>query len=118
MLDHISITVADIAAAERFYDAIMSALGVVKVGRREDWLGYGERARPAYLDRVYISVRKGGKPEEAFGRHWCFKAKWRMQGDAVLGARLAAGGRDDGPPGLRGYHPSHHSAFLTDPHRK
>ena len=79
MLDHISITVTDIAAAERFYDAIMSALGVVKVGRREDWLGYGERARPAYPDRVYISVRKGGKPEEAFGRHWCFKAKWRMQ---------------------------------------
>jgi catechol 2,3-dioxygenase-like lactoylglutathione lyase family enzyme len=43
MLDHVSITVSDIAAAERFYDAIMSALGVVKVGRRDDWLGYGER---------------------------------------------------------------------------
>jgi len=40
--------VSDIAAAERFYDAIMKALDVVKVGRRDDWLGYGERARPAY----------------------------------------------------------------------
>ena len=45
MLDHVSITVSDIAAAEKFYDAIMNALGVVKVGRRDDWLGYGERSR-------------------------------------------------------------------------
>jgi hypothetical protein len=64
MLDHVSITVSDIAAAERFYDAIMKELGVVKVGRREDWLGYGERSRPAYPERVYISIRKGGKPDE------------------------------------------------------
>ena len=47
MLDHVSITVSDIAAAERFYDAIMKVLDVVKVGRRPDWLGYGERSRPA-----------------------------------------------------------------------
>ena len=54
----------------------------MKVGRRDDWLGYGERARPAYPDRVYLTIRKGAKPEEAFGRHWCFKAKWRKQVDA------------------------------------
>jgi hypothetical protein len=79
MLDHVSITVSDIQAAERFYDAIMKTLGVVKVGRRDDWLGYGERARPAYPDRVYLTIRKGERPEEAAGRHWCFKAKWRTQ---------------------------------------
>src|SRR3954471_5057002 len=115
MLDHISINVADIAAAERFYDAIMRVLGVVKVGRREEWLGYGERARPAYPDRVYISVRRGGKPEEAFGRHWCFKAKRRTPVDAFWGARLGDGGGDDGPPGLRESHASYYSAFLRDP---
>jgi len=38
MLDHVSIMVSDIPAAERFYDAIMDALDVVKVGRRDDWL--------------------------------------------------------------------------------
>jgi catechol 2,3-dioxygenase-like lactoylglutathione lyase family enzyme len=79
MLDHVSITVSDIAAAERFYDSIMKVLGVVKVGRREDWLGYGERARPAYPERVYISIRKGTKPDEDSGRHWSFKAKWRTK---------------------------------------
>ena len=87
MLDHVSITVSDIPAAERFYDAIMKVLGVVKVGRREDWLGYGERSRPAYPDRVYLSIRKGAKPEDAFGRHWCFKAKLAEPGRRVLGCR-------------------------------
>ncbi len=37
MLDHVSITVSDLAAAERFYDAIMKALDVVKVGRSDLW---------------------------------------------------------------------------------
>jgi len=101
MLDHVSITVSDIASAEPFYDAIMEVLGIVKVGRREDWLGYGERARPAYPDRVYLSIRKGAKPEDAFGRHWCFKAKCRSRVDAFWDAGIASGGRDDGPPGLR-----------------
>ena len=115
MLDHVSITVSDIAAAERFYDAIMKALGVVKVGRRDDWLGYGERARPAYPDRVYLTIRKGPKPDDAFGRHWCFKARWQTQVDAFWDAGIAAGGTDDGPPGLRDYHASYYAAFLRDP---
>jgi catechol 2,3-dioxygenase-like lactoylglutathione lyase family enzyme len=89
MLDHVSITVSDIAAAERFYDAIMKVLDVVKVGRRPDWLGYGERSRPAYPERVYISIRKGAKPDAASACHWCFKAKWRTQVDAFWDAGIA-----------------------------
>src|SRR3990170_6322415 len=96
MLDHVSITVSDIAAAERFYDAIMKALDVVKVGRRDNWLGYGERARAAYPERIYIAIYQGPKPEEGSRRHWCFKARCRTQGDAFWGAGLAAGGRGDG----------------------
>ena len=115
MLDHVSITVSDIAAAERFYDAIMKTLDVVKVGRRDDWLGYGERARAAHPDRVYLTIRKGPKPEDAFGRHWCFKARWQTQVDAFWDAGIAAGGTDDGAPGLRDYHASYYAAFLRDP---
>ena len=115
MLDHVSITVSDMHAAERFYDAIMKTLDVVKVGRRDDWLGYGERARPDYPDRVYLTIRKGVRPEGAIGRHWCFKAKWRKQVDAFWGAGIAAGGTNDGAPGLRDYHASYYAAFLRDP---
>ncbi len=66
-------------------------------------------------ERVYISIRKGGKPDEASGRHWCFKAKWRTQVDAFWDAGIAAGGSDDGPPGLRNHHASYYAAFLKDP---
>ena len=115
MLDHISITVSDLDAAERFYDAIMQALGVVKVGRRDNWLGYGERARADYPERVYIAIYTGPKPEAGSRRHWCFKAKSRTEVDAFWDAGIAAGGSDDGPPGLRDYHPSYYAAFLRDP---
>lgn len=115
MLDHVSITVSDIAVAEPFYDAIMAALGVVKVGARGDWLGYGERARPEHPDRVYLSIRKGDRPGPAYGRHWCFKATSRAVVDAFWQAGLAHGGVDQGAPGLRDYHPGYYAAFIADP---
>src|SRR3954464_12276174 len=101
MLDHVSIVVSDMAGAEHFYDAIMKALGVVKVGRRDNWLGYGERARAAYPDRVYIAIYLGPKPEQDSRGHWDLKAKWRTQVDPFWDAGIAAGGSDDGAPGLR-----------------
>jgi catechol 2,3-dioxygenase-like lactoylglutathione lyase family enzyme len=115
MLDHVSITVSDIASAEPFYDAIMAALGVVKVGARGDWLGYGERARPEQPERIYLSIRKGDKPDPAAGRHWCFKAATRAVVDAFWRCGLATGGIDQGAPGLRTYHPGYYAAFLADP---
>lgn len=115
MLDHVSITVSDISVAERFYDAIMQALGVIKVGRRDNWLGYGERARPDQPERVYIAIYLGAKPEEGSRRHWCFKAKSRPEVDAFWNAGIANGGSDDGSPGLRDYHPCYYAAFLRDP---
>jgi catechol 2,3-dioxygenase-like lactoylglutathione lyase family enzyme len=114
MLDHVSITVSDLLAAERFYDAIMKALDVVKVGRRDDWFGYGERARAAHPDRVYLTIRKGAKPKEAYDRHWCFKAKSRAQVDAFWHAGVAAGGMNEGRPGPRDYHAYYYVAFLRD----
>src|SRR5258705_10452134 len=104
MLDHVSITVSDIAAAERFYDAIMKALGVVKVGRRDDWLGYGERARPASPDPGFSPIRKGAKPEGGFGRPWCFQGRCPTPVVAFLASGIAAGGPDGGAPGLRDYY--------------
>jgi len=64
--------------------------------------------------RVYVTIRNGPKPEDAAGRHWCFKAKWRTQVDAFWDAGIAAGGSDDGAPGLRNYHASYYGAFLRD----
>lgn len=118
MLDHVSITVSDLAAAERFYDAVLAALGVVKVGsdHAEAWIGYGERSDAGHPERSYLSIRLGKRPEDSPRRHWCFKAPSRAAVDAFWRAGLAHGGRDNGAPGLRPeYHPSYYAAFLLDP---
>jgi len=116
VLDHVSITVTDMAAATRFYDAVMAALGVPKVGAEPGWTGYGVRCDAAQPDLSYLALQTGPRPETAHGRHWCFKAPTRAAVDAFWRAGLAAGGRDDGAPGLRpDYHPSYYAAFLVDP---
>jgi catechol 2,3-dioxygenase-like lactoylglutathione lyase family enzyme len=56
------------------------------------------------------------RPDEAAGRHWCFKAVSRAGVDAFWAAGLAHGGVDEGAPGLRPrYHPAYYAAFLRDP---
>ena len=115
MLDHVYIVASDMAAAKRFYDAVMDALGVVKVGSRADWIGYGERADADHPDRIYIAIRNASAPQAPYPLHWCFKARSRTEVDAFWNAGRAAGGSDDGPPGLRHYHASYYAAFLRDP---
>ncbi|MGO4126442.1 VOC family protein [Inquilinus sp. YAF38] len=116
MLDHVSITVSDLATAERFYDAVLAALGVTKVGSNRSWIGYGERCDAVHPERSYLSILPGPRPEDAPRRHWCFKAPDRAAVDAFWRAGLAQGGRDNGAPGLRPeYHPSYYAAFLLDP---
>ena len=118
MLDHVSITVVDFTAAERFYDAVMEALGVPKVGRdaAEGWLGYGERCSADHPGRSYLSVRLGARSEPARGRHVSFKAPSRAAVDAFWAAGLARGGADEGAPGLRPrYHEAYYAAFVADP---
>ena len=87
MLDHVSITVSDFAAAERFYDAIMKALEIVKVGRSDRWLGYGERADADYPDRVYIAIYKGARrtrlPAVTGASRQNREARWMRSGTPV-----------------------------------
>ena len=115
MLDHVSITVPDLDAAARFYDAVMAAIGVPAVGRDAGWAGYGLRCNAENPGRSYLSLRLGDA-EPAPGRHWCFKAPSRDAVDAFWRAGLDAGGVDEGGPGLRGhYHAYYYAAFLRDP---
>jgi catechol 2,3-dioxygenase-like lactoylglutathione lyase family enzyme len=117
MLDHVSITVSDLSAGESFYDAVLGALGIVKVDADhvDAWIGYGQRCDAANPHRTYLSIRLGPHPEDAPGRHWCFKAQTRSAVDAFWKAGLIHGGSDNGAPGIReSYHPSYYAAFLID----
>lgn len=117
MLDHVSITVSDIGRSAIFWDAVMTALGLPSVVRNEHQLGYGIRNRSGDDSHIYISIFQScDKKPVPDNRHWCFRAPNRAAVDAFHKAGLAAGGRNDGRPGLRGdYHPHYYAAFLLDP---
>jgi catechol 2,3-dioxygenase-like lactoylglutathione lyase family enzyme len=117
LLDHVSITVADISAVAPFYDAVLATLDCAQVYQREDALGYGERCRPGTPGESYLAVLQSGEAGTDARRHYCFKAQSRAQVDAFYQAALTHGGSSDGAPGLREhYHPHYYSAFVRDPH--
>ena len=117
MLDHVSVTVSDLARSAPFWDAVMAALGVPCVRRDGHRIGYGIRNRPGDDGHTYLSVYASTGPAVAAdNRHWCFRAPDRAAVDAFHAAGLASDGRCDGPPGLRPqYHPEYYAAFLLDP---
>lgn len=117
MLDHISITVSDLARAESFWDAVMGALLVPCVVRNDRQLGYGLRNQLQDDSHSYLSIFESRGPDLVpDNRHWCFRAPSREAVDAFHAAGLAHGGSCDGPPGPRSdYHPAYYAAFLRDP---
>ncbi|WP_425105732.1 VOC family protein [Ancylobacter sp.] len=101
LIDHIQIVSADYAASRRFYGAVLATLGIPLV----DAEGF------FFADELAVS---GGTP--LTGRcHLAFQALDRESVAAFHAAGLAAGGRDNGAPGERPYHPGYYAAFLLDP---
>jgi catechol 2,3-dioxygenase-like lactoylglutathione lyase family enzyme len=116
LLDHVSITVRDLARCRPFYDAIMSALGAAKVYDREDALGFGVRCSANEDSHTCLAVYASEGAEIDPRRHGCFKATSRAQVRAFHEAGLRHGGKDDGAPGIRAhYHDHYFGAFLLDP---
>jgi catechol 2,3-dioxygenase-like lactoylglutathione lyase family enzyme len=115
VIDHVSIIVGDLPRAERFYDAIMRALGYPKVVRDADRIGYGLRSSAEHPERCYISIRSGLPKRSESRRHWAFRAPDRNAVVTFHREGLANGGADDGAPGPRDYHAHYFAAFLIDP---
>ncbi|WP_428029608.1 VOC family protein [Ancylobacter sp.] len=101
LIDHISLVVADFEASRRFYAAVLDVLGVPVV----EGDGY------FFADELFVSP---GEPTT--GRaHLAFQAADEETVRRFHAAALAAGGRDNGAPGLRDYHPGYYAAFVLDP---
>jgi catechol 2,3-dioxygenase-like lactoylglutathione lyase family enzyme len=116
MLDHVSIAVGDLARAAQFYDAAMAALGVPCVWWTDSAIGYGMRNGPEDDGHSYLTIHAGATVAAEPRCHWCFRAPDRAAVRAFHAAGLAAGGTDDGAPGLRPqYHAAYYAAFLRDP---
>jgi catechol 2,3-dioxygenase-like lactoylglutathione lyase family enzyme len=118
MIDHLSLDVADLGRARSFYDAALAPLGYVRGHDHDDASGYGPREAASDAIAEHALPFWIGRDPEArpMPGHLCFAAKSRA---AVIGfhdAALAAGGRDNGGPGLRPrYHRSYFAAFVIDP---
>jgi len=115
MLDHIGFGVSDFARSKAFYERALAPLGyrmVMEVTPEESgghaYAGFGDARKP------YFWIGSGSVLE---GRlHVAFAAKARPAVDAFYRAALAAGGEDNGAPGLRPhYHPNYYGAFVLDP---
>ncbi len=100
LIDHVHLRAKDLDVTSRFYAAILDVLEIPYVRDAEHfnadelWIDFGEPAT-----RVHLA----------------FQAKDQDTVRRVYEAALAAGGRDNGAPGLRPYHPDYYGAFVLDP---
>jgi len=116
VLDHASLGVSDIERSRRFYDAALRPLGLVRIVDFGEGRGADYGAAPGSTGVEFTITRESGAARPAAGAHLCFRAPDRAAVRAFYTAALAAGGRDDGPPGLRPqYHAAYYGAFVLDP---
>ena len=118
MLDHVGFAVADIGRSKHFYEQALAPLGITLVmdippeqnaqGGGGRALGFGAENNPFFW--IAENQRVG------VGTNIAFTADSRAKVDAFYQAAIAAGGRDNGRPGLRPhYHPNYYAAFVFDP---
>ena len=122
MLDHVSLRVTDYDRSKKFYQAALTPLGYTLAMEAASGAGF----RKGYIPDFWIkqgepraAVRAGPSELDACGGpsvHVAFASDDRATVDAFHRAALAAGGRDNGAPGLRpNYHPNYYGAFVFDP---
>ncbi|MAY61960.1 MAG: glyoxalase/bleomycin resistance/extradiol dioxygenase family protein [Rhizobiales bacterium] len=114
MIDHFGIHVSDYDAAKRFYDAAFAALGGSLVMTVPPEFTGGKRSGGYGRGKPYFWMTEGAAQTPS--THIAFAADDRAQVDAFYKAAMAAGGRDNGAPGIREhYHPNYYGAFVLDP---
>ena len=112
MIDHLGIPVKDIAASRRFYEAALDPLGYKVLG--EETNGLGNNVVLMGAGEVDFVIADGEPVTD--GTHFAFRVGTRAEVDAFHAAALAAGGKDNGAPGIReDYHPNYYAAFVIDP---
>ncbi len=108
LIDHLQLVVKDLAASKRFYQAVFGVLRIPVGGEADDYF---------WADELFISTRESKAAQGSVtGRvHLAFQGQSRDTVDRFHQAALAAGGRDNGAPGERPYHPGYYAAFVLDP---
>lgn len=110
MFDHVKFGVSDYAASRKFFEEALAPLGVTDL---REWPPDGvEMSQPGGSVSLCLYQTKGTPAP----LHIAFVARTREDVDAFYRAALAAGGKDNGPPGVRAhYHPTYYAAFVIGP---
>jgi catechol 2,3-dioxygenase-like lactoylglutathione lyase family enzyme len=112
MIDHVSVGVADLERAARFYEAALATLGLTRLVTRPATIGFG-KAYPEFWINLHNGMVR--VPHEA-GTHICLRAKTTADVDAFHAAAVKGGGTSDGAPGLRPHERvKYYAAFVLDP---
>jgi catechol 2,3-dioxygenase-like lactoylglutathione lyase family enzyme len=108
LIDHLQLVVRDLPASQAFYSAVFEVLKVPMGGTGEDYF---------WADELFVSSKDSEAAQGVLtGRHHlAFQAQDRAMVDAFYTAALANGGKDNGGPGEREYHPGYYAAFVLDP---
>jgi catechol 2,3-dioxygenase-like lactoylglutathione lyase family enzyme len=115
-LDHVSVNVSSYAKSKAFYEKALAPLGIAPLMEFGTACGFGRDGKPDFW--IGEGAAKFQKPEHLkviTPIHVSFAARSRAEVDAFHKAALAAGGKDNGAPGLRDYHPNYYGAFIVDP---
>jgi len=109
MLDHVTIGVRDVEQAKKFYDRALAPLGITRLyAEGERFAGYG------VAPKAFFWI--GSRQDSQTGAHIAFTAPDRATVQRFHREAVAAGGKDNGQPGLRPhYHPNYYGAFVLDP---
>jgi len=112
MIDHVSIPVRDLAAAQDFYARVLQPLGLVRLVARQRTVGFG-RSYP----ELWLNLREQHAAIADSGHHVCLRASDEATVCAFHAAALAHGGQDAGGPGPRqGAMTPYFGAFILDPY--
>jgi len=108
MIDHIVINARNLEVSKRFYQKALEPLGYDIIWDLKKWVGFGQAGKAEF----WIALREPHHTKV----HVAFRSKERGVVDQFYSAALQAGGKDNGPPGIREhYHPNYYGAFVFDP---
>ncbi len=109
MFDHVSLRVSDFERSKAFYDRALKPLGIERLYAEGPMaVGYGVRSKAFFWIGQHADAKGGA--------HIAFPAPDHATVDRFYAEAMAAGGRDNGAPGLRpNYHPDYYGAFVLDP---
>jgi catechol 2,3-dioxygenase-like lactoylglutathione lyase family enzyme len=108
IIDHIGLVVADYEKSKQFFSRALAPLGIELAMEIGGYAGFGKAGKPEFW------VEGGSETRRPM--HIAFVADNRDQVKAFYAAAMAAGGKDNGPPGIREiYHPDYFGAFVIGP---